>query len=307
LNTLARIGTGNLSTDLLHGEVNVIDSADADRFALVITAPTLVSMSKQDQIAIICSMDDARFENAFLRAVEQIKEKYDEVCEELGELVTRYIQTMLAQTQGTYYEFEGRRARILHSLILGGLALCRAQTDRDQKETIWTITRDSLSYQRLTGLQIEEQKLRVAHDTAVAVLENASIDALIAATSDLGEKLDLTVANLKRVSIITKSDVFSLALECDDAALRIALRELVEQPLFADEPSELAALVRRLPFPFPQGGVQRVYPKKLIELARMSRLEAIAYETAAGSKEQATILLERVNNHLRRWGCYSEV
>lgn len=301
LNTIARIGTGNLSSDLLHGEANVLDSADADRFALVLTAPTLASMSEEDQCAIISNLGSTGFENNFQRAVKQIQEHYDAVAAEFGEQAVRYVRTMLGQTKGTPCEFEGRRAQILYSLVLGGLALCRARTELDHKEVIYAITRDCLSYQRLTGILFEEPKLRAAHNTAIAALETSSIDALIATASTLQQKLDLTIKHLKFVTHITKCDVFGAVLTSDDAVLRIALNQAVENPLFEGESPELVALVKRAPLPFPQGGAQ-VDPTDLIELACMSFLEAIAYEASSGSKEEAAVLVGRVNEQLQRWG-----
>lgn len=243
----AIVAAGNLTEDMKEGEAHVLDSPTADRFAMLVRVPSLSELSVEHAAAIIEGRTDSPFAAIFRNAVAGIRGTIGGVSDSTYRHITLYVQTVLAHVKGTPYHFGGRRARLLHLFVLGALALCEFEQQRDRSETVWQVVRDCLSYHRLSGLTLDEGLLRQAHDLAMSVFDRKGdtlIEARISAEPILANKIGLVLKHPNHVSLITKVHVFGQVVAGSDRDLQFACRILAGSPVFANEPAEISALLR---------------------------------------------------------------
>lgn len=295
----AIVGTGNLSGDMEFGEANLLDSPTADRFAMLIKVPSLQDMKAEEVAAILRSDETSSFEEAFRAAFEGANHYFDEVERDSDERTTVYLQALLGQLRGSPFAFEGRRGKLLRQFIFAAIALCRAQPERDVATTVWSVVRDCLSYHKLSGIDLDEQSLKIAHEIAFQLACKDTVEAKIAAEPDLASQVALLVKNLSRVTPITKADVLGRVIRNGDVALKLAVCDLVRTPLFEQEPRELKALFERLELKA-EHPVQ-LSAEQMIKLSGMSAAEVLIFELAGGNEQEMAKLLDRVQTYLKSW------
>ena len=293
------IGTGNLGAEMLEGDANVLDSPTADRFAMVVTVPRLHEMSLSEQKAILAGDEDSSFADSFRQAYEAIDAIYDAVESESGQKVTSYVLSLSRQLSDSPFAFEGRRAKLVRRFVIATLALCKAEAHRDQNETLYEVVRDCLSYHQLSGVDLDYVLLRMAHQEALLAMNGTLLESTIAEAPSLAEKIAIVVENLDAVTPDTKALVFGQVLDCDDIPLQLACTKLVHMPRFDGQPAELIAMIDRIAYPFPAGGVRF---EQLAEMSGASQVELIAFEIANGSREETAKLMSGVHAYLNQWG-----
>jgi len=302
INWKAIVATGNLQEDLLEGQARLLDSAMADRMALIVRVPSLSEMNADDQEAILEGRTNNSFAYALDQAMEGVRRHHSLVESECGRHVTRYVKTLCAQIAGTPFAFEGRRGKLLRKFLLVATALCRAQPERSLNETMWLLTRDCLSYHRLSGVDLDMSQLKAAHEGAFQAMGDISVESLILAEADLNNKVALVVEHLADVGLspVTKADIFGQVMASNNVPMRLALLELTRHPKFAGQPAELRALIERMQFPFEGDGV-RLGAAELAAICTMTQAELIAFEIAGGDQSEMRKLLAKMQEHLVHW------
>lgn len=303
------VAAGNLSEDMKEGEAHVLDSPTADRFAMLVRVPALSELSVEHAAAIIEGRTDSPFAPAFLDAVEGIKANFNRVASEWSPHVTLYVQTLLANLKDGPSEFGGRRAKLLRLFVLGALALCEAEQQRDRNETIWQVMRDCLSYHHLSGLEVNTTRLRQAHDLAMTVFSqtgDALTEARIAAEPVLTNKVALVLKHRERVSAITKAHVFGQVVASSDRELQFACRILAGGPDFVNEPADIGELIRRgylPPAEFWQSldGWNTDEAAKWRSLTPEARMAWWARWMSGGQEGETARLLAAARAHLHSW------
>lgn len=302
MNTTAIIATGNLSDEMQQGEANVLDSPTADRFVMVIQVPSLAQMTGDDATAILEGDDSVVFGEAFKKAVGDIHNGFEEIEKQYGRQVTSYVRSLVTQLTGTPFAFEARRGKLVRLFVLAALALCEAQPERDREETVWQVTRDALSYHRLSGLPLDMLALRTAVKVAWKAMSDSTAETEIASEPDVAIKVGLMVKNLDKVSPMTKAAVFSKVVGSDDTVLKLATFELVRTERFRNEPAELAAFTQRIRF-----DDCKMHPsiEQVRLLARMSPTQGYIYQLCAGDDQEIKRLTGQVRKQLEAWGVES--
>jgi hypothetical protein len=246
--TKAIIGTANLSKDMLAGTANEVDSPTADRWALIVETPSLQDMTSAEIDAIIDDEPYGDFAGVFARTIKAMDEHFDEVDREEGKPATLYARTMVTQFAGdSPFASQGRRAKLLKKFVLAAMALCRAEPTLDLGDTVWQVVRDCLTYHRLSGLDLDMNKLLSAHKVALAVLKEArhnQAEAFIAAEPDLPTKMGLVIRHKDQISAVTKADVFGQAAASNNLPFLTACRIVIQSPWAVGEPAGLAELLR---------------------------------------------------------------
>lgn len=295
----AFIGTGNLASDMLQSQPTRFDTATADRFALIVKVPSQWEMPPDDQRLITLNLPSNKFELDLKAAMKGIEQHFSNVVSESGVKALSYVHTLGDQLKDTPFSFEGRRAQLLYQFVLMGMALCRAQPERELKETLWSITRDCLSYHLLSGIDLDFGRLRSVHEIAYQGMGDTTLEGLIAAATDLDTKMELIVRHLQDVSLLTKSNVFGQVLTSSNIARRLALRKLVEGPLFTDENPELKEIAKRLEIP--NEGVSPGVEQWAF-VAAMTDFEKVAFEMVLGDLKKMEELLRETDRYLKKWG-----
>jgi hypothetical protein len=248
LKTRAIIGTSNLSTDMLVGVANEIDSPTADRWALIVEVPALESMSSAEIDAIIDDEPFGDFKGVFQKTLAAMQDNYNDTAEVFGKGVTLYVRTMLGHfASGSPFAFQGRRAKLLKQFVLSAIALCRNEPDLNIEEIVWQAVRDCLSYHRLSGLPLEFDKLESAHKLSMAILQESmsnKTEAFIASESEVAVKVGLVIYHHDGVSAVTKAEVFSEVAASDDLALLTACRIVVQSPWGSGQPSGIVDVLK---------------------------------------------------------------
>jgi hypothetical protein len=248
MQTKAIIGTANLSKDMLAGTANEVDSPTADRWALIVEAPSLDVMSSAEIDAIIDDQPYGDFAGVFKRTIASMRKHLDRVEDQSSKPATLYVRTLVSQfPAGSPFACQGRRAKLLKSFVLAAMALCLEEPELDLDNTIWQVVRDCLTYHRLSGLELELPKLQSAHKLSLNILKDAmknQVEAFVAAESSLPVKLGLLIRHKDQVTAVTKVEVFGQAAGSDDLALLTACRIAVQSPWGKDEPAGMADLLR---------------------------------------------------------------
>lgn len=246
--TRAIIGTANLSTDMLAGSANEVDSPTADRWAMIVEVPSLVVMTSAEVDAIIDDEPYGDFAGVLARTIEGMRENFKDTESELDKPVTLYVRTMVSQFgKGSPFACQGRRAKLLKSFVMAAMSLVRAEPGLSMDATVWEVVRDCLTYHRLSGLALEIPKLESAHKLAMAVLREAmnnQIEAFVAAEADVPTKFGLVIRHADQVTPVTKAEVFGQAAGSDDLAFLTACRIVVQSPWGIGQPAGLAELLR---------------------------------------------------------------
>jgi MoxR-like ATPase len=301
MQTRTVIGTGNLATDLRHGTANELKSSEADRFAMVLEAPSLWDMQRKDMETVITSRSgDDSFLKEFLRAVEDIDRLYQAVERDFSAQIQRYIFSLGTALKGTDFHFEGRRAQLLYQFLAGTWALCLAQPERKLEECILSVVTACLSYHKLSGVQLDMNKLAGAHATAMESMGHGSIEGLISLEPELENKVGLLVRHLDRAGTYTKTAVLDEVLERGSAPLRLACRHLVASSKFAEQPPDLRGLVERAKLPYPQGQVKLTL-EDMGRYCDMSQMEVDALQLSGGDGTAAGALLSQTCDILSSW------
>jgi len=295
------VATGNLSEEMQEGQANLLDSPTADRFAMVVTVPSLWEMEADERRAIAEGRIHQGFAEAFAKAIQGIDRQFELVEKELAAHVTSYLDSLGMALVGTAFGFEGRRMKLLRQFVIAALALCRTDQSRKVGDTVYVVVRDCLTYHRLSGLELDESILRNAHEASVEVFDNIGVEALVSNEPELAGKVGLVASHLSEVSAVTKADVFGHVVACGDVALQIAVQELVATPRFLGQPAELGAMVQRIQFPLPEDGL-RLTPQKLAELSQLSQAEVSIFEICGGDREKMAELQDEARKHLASWG-----
>jgi hypothetical protein len=248
LKTKAIIGTSNLSSDMLVGVANEVDSPTADRWSVIVEVPALEDMSSAEIDAIIDDEPFGDFEGVFLRTLAAMADNYNSTAAVFGKAVTLYVRTMLGHfASGSPFGFQGRRAKQLKQFILSAIALCQSEAELDVDEIVWQIVRDCLSYHRLSGLQLEFDKLESAHKLSMAVMHESlhnKAEAYIASESEVAVKVGLVIEHHAEVSAVTKAEVFSEVAASSDLALLTACRIVAQSPWGCGQPSGIVDVLK---------------------------------------------------------------
>jgi hypothetical protein len=282
---------------------------------MVTEVPSLANMNTTDRFAIYFKKKDGPFGPAFHHALAGIEKYYDSVLDEFGRQIAVYIDTYVTELgrslagesdavkrKKAAFKFEGRRAQLFIQFVAAAIALCQAEPNRDQKETIWTVARDCLSYHRLSGLELDMALLKATHEMAYhrSFVEDG-IETLIANEPDLGIKIALMMEYLPRVSPVTKADLMGKVIETDDFIIKLAAKDLVASPLFAKESPALKELVDKI-------DIAKIAPshtpsaQNLMDIAEMSPAESMAFGLCGCDHAKKDEMMAKVNEHLVRWG-----
>lgn len=319
METESIVAAGNLSANLQEGQALTLDSAIADRYAMVLDVPPLYQMSNDDANGILERREGVAFEAAFKAAMAAIESNFEGVAKRHKLQIRNYVRILCQQlgkpeetastAKGNDYDrkkkmfsFNGRRGQILMQFVTAAIALCKGQPERDLKETIWQCVRDCLSYHRLSGFDLDMTLLKSKHEEVYQLsFSDNPIESMIAAEPTLAGKLSLMVDYLAEISPITKADLMRMVIESDNTAVQLAVIDMVQSPVFAKEPADLRGMIARLDLgkratPFNAG------TEHLLAISQMSQAESLAYGLSGGDQKKTRAIMAEVNTHLVRWG-----
>lgn len=309
--TKAILGTANLSSDMLSGTANEVDSPTADRWALIVEVPSLEMMTSAEMDAIIDDEPYGDFAGVFKATIEGMRAHMQEVQSEAGKPATLYVRTLVAQFgKDSPFACQGRRAKMLKSFVLSALSLCRAEPNLDENDTIWQVVHACLTYHRLAGLTLDMDKLKAAHKLAFAVLTEArknQIEAYVAAESSLPAKFGLVVRHPDQVTAVTKAEVFGQAAGSDDLAFLTACRIVAQSPWGEGQPPGLAELLRtgaRPPAEFFENlpGMTLELAAGWLQVPAADRLQRWIGWLNGNYTPETNRFMTQVKTHLESWG-----
>jgi MoxR-like ATPase len=300
---------GNLSENMEHGDANQLDTPTADRFAMVIDIPSMVDMEQVDRLSILRADEGSSFGIAFEEAIATMRKNFNLAAARHTEQAIRFVDAMTMQLGRngkdkvrTSFAIEGRRGKILVKLVLAGLALTLDESEEVRKETMWKLVRDSLSYHRLSGITLDFDLLKTefedCYDQNFAM---NSIESIIVTEPTLSGKIGLLVRNLAAVSLLTKSDLIGQVVASDDIELLLACKQLIDAPIWANQPAELTEMLKRIDL----NRFAKPVPISAARIALLASLNTDAERQAlsfCGHDEQKMRqLLARVDTILENW------
>ena len=202
---------------------------------------------------------------------------------------------------------EGREAQLYPVLLTAGVALSWSDPGNyELGNTIWQITKSVFSYQELMGVEAEElkdqlDKLKLAHEAGMAILQVADIEALIFGASTITEKIKLMIEYRAELAATSKLQVLEEVISSSDLGLKVAVAELLNSTDFATEPAELRAMVERA-LELEEREVPLSDIKVLARLAQMSRFEQVVYKLHNFDESATNQVLDQVYKYLEEWG-----
>jgi MoxR-like ATPase len=179
-----------------------LDTALADRFPFVIDMPAWRTFTKEQQLEVIQSEDqaiDPVHAQRLVQAIARTKSLLALTSEALEEGMAAYVQTMFALLLQAGIALSPRRCAMLYRACLSVNAAAMAiDSKASVTDTTLLALRSSLP-QRALGIAISEVKLLSAHKEAMRLIQLAPNDPFkaILCESDPVEKIRLAVAAYK--------------------------------------------------------------------------------------------------------------
>ena len=161
---------GDVAADPVYSGAEPLDVALADRFAFVVTVPSLAELSQDDQRRVLrpseWSADEAR--PTVTRLVEGAREALAPHHRDEAASATEYAMLLAAQLARAGHPLSTRRAAQVVRNVLAVRAAARALGDADDPEAAYLVAARASTPDAAWGRPVAYEKLLAAHRTAWA-------------------------------------------------------------------------------------------------------------------------------------------
>lgn len=297
----AMIATGNLTSDMRSGMANELDTPTADRFLMVVQVPDASEMTQDEAMAILMGQPHDGFEREFTAALRIIEGGLENGLNQYLPIASRFVYALMhALPKDSAFAFQFRRGKALAQFTVATMVLCAAQPQRDFIETLKVMVRDTLSYQKLSGVELNETEFEHAFLAASVVFESdINTESEIALERNLAKKVKIALSNLSNISPVTAIEVFvSLPQASGDTAIILALKQAAAMgalPLSG----ELLRLIQGLIVKFV--GSITLSPQTLAKLAELSETDAYLYQLCEGNFAEYQVLKHQIDEYIQMW------